>query len=69
MFMLVMLTFSGENGTVDGQGSVWWDLHRNGSLDKTRPHLVEFVNSKGILFSNVTFQNSPFWNLHPVYCR
>ncbi|KAG6542444.1 hypothetical protein Mapa_016134 [Marchantia paleacea] len=66
---LTDVVITGENGTVDGQGSVWWDLHRNGSLDYTRPHLVEFVNSKGILFSNVTFQNSPFWNLHPVYCR
>ncbi|KAL3679523.1 hypothetical protein R1sor_022479 [Riccia sorocarpa] len=65
---LTDVVITGENGTVDGQGSVWWDLYRNHSLDYTRPHLVEFINSDGILFSNLTFRNSPFWNLHPVYC-
>ncbi|KAH0912576.1 hypothetical protein HID58_035897 [Brassica napus] len=59
----------GENGTIDGQGSIWWDWFRNGELNYTRPHLVELMNSTGLIISNLTFLNSPFWNIHPVYCR
>ncbi|KAH0865547.1 hypothetical protein HID58_082758 [Brassica napus] len=59
----------GENGTIDGQGSIWWDWFRNGELNYTRPHLVELINATGLIISNLTFLNSPFWNIHPVYCR
>ncbi|XP_047341939.1 probable polygalacturonase [Impatiens glandulifera] len=59
---------TGENGTIDGQGNVWWNMWRQRTLQFTRPSLVEFMNSKHILISNVIFKNSPFWNIHPVYC-
>ncbi|XP_057520538.1 probable polygalacturonase [Amaranthus tricolor] len=59
---------SGENGTIDGQGDVWWDMWRQRTLPHTRPHLVEFMHSSDIIISNVIFKNSPFWNIHPVYC-
>ncbi|WOL08282.1 putative polygalacturonase [Canna indica] len=59
---------TGENGTIDGQGEVWWNMWRQRSLRFTRPNLLEFKDSKDILISNVVFQNSPFWNIHPVYC-
>lgn len=59
----------GENGTIDGQGDVWWNMWRQRSLSFTRPNLIELVNSRDIIISNVVFQNSPFWNIHPVYCR
>lgn len=59
---------TGENGTIDGQGSVWWNMWRQRTLQFTRPHLIEFMNSKNIIISNVIFKNSPFWNIHPVYC-
>ncbi|PIA34610.1 hypothetical protein AQUCO_03700120v1 [Aquilegia coerulea] len=58
---------TGENGTIDGQGDVWWNMWRQRTLQFTRPNLVEFMNSKNIIISNVIFQNSPFWTLHPVY--
>lgn len=61
--------FIGENGTIDGQGDVWWNMWRQRTLQFTRPNLVEFVNSQDIIISNVIFKNSPFWNIHPVYCR
>jgi polygalacturonase len=61
--------FTGENGTIDGQGWVWWDMVHNRTLDYTRGHLVELINSTNILISNLTFVNSPFWTIHPVYCR
>ncbi|XP_065858663.1 probable polygalacturonase [Euphorbia lathyris] len=62
------VVITGENGTIDGQGAVWWNMWRQRTLQFTRPNLVEFVNSKGIIISNVIFQDSPFWNIHPVYC-
>ncbi|URE47263.1 Glycosyl hydrolases family 28 [Musa troglodytarum] len=58
-----------ENGTIDGQGDVWWNMWRQRSLHFTRPNLLEFKNSRDVIISNVVFQNSPFWNIHPVYCR
>ncbi|URE48957.1 Glycosyl hydrolases family 28 [Musa troglodytarum] len=57
-----------ENGTIDGQGDVWWNMWRQRSLHFTRPNLLEFKNSRDVIISNVVFQNSPFWNIHPVYC-
>jgi hypothetical protein len=27
------------------------------------------MSSSDIIVSNVVFQDSPFWNIHPVYCR
>ncbi|KAK8710637.1 hypothetical protein V6N13_145951 [Hibiscus sabdariffa] len=62
------VVITGENGTIDGQGGIWWDMWRQGSLQFTRPNLVEFMNSRGIIISNVIFRDSPFWNIHPVYC-
>ncbi|CAL9059327.1 probable polygalacturonase [Musa acuminata AAA Group] len=59
---------TGENGTIDGQGDVWWNMWRQRSLHFTRPNLLEFKNSRDVIISNVVFQNSPFWNIHPVYC-
>jgi polygalacturonase len=60
---------SGENGTIDGQGTPWWDMWKKGTLLYTRPHLLELMSSSHIIVSNVVFQDSPFWNIHPVYCR
>ncbi|CAL1386505.1 unnamed protein product [Linum trigynum] len=59
---------TGENGTIEGQGDVWWNMWKQRTLQYTRPSLVEFMNSHDIIISNVTFKNSPFWNIHPVYC-
>ncbi|KAK7259113.1 hypothetical protein RIF29_24711 [Crotalaria pallida] len=65
---LTDVVITGNNGTIDGQGSIWWSRFRNKTLDYTRPHLVELMNSTGVLISNLTFLNSPFWTIHPVYC-
>ncbi|KAA0042687.1 putative polygalacturonase [Cucumis melo var. makuwa] len=62
------VVITGENGTIDGQGDAWWNMWRTGTLKYTRPNLVEFINSYNIIISNVMFLNSPFWNIHPVYC-
>ncbi|KAL9678353.1 hypothetical protein QQ045_016197 [Rhodiola kirilowii] len=65
---LTNVVITGHNGTVDGQGKMWWDLWWNKTLEHTRGHLVELMNSHNILFSNLTFMNSPFWTIHPIYC-
>lgn len=64
-----LLAFAGENGTIDGQGEIWWTKFHKGKLSHTRPHLIEIMHSTNIQISHVTLLNSPFWTLHPVYCR
>ncbi|XP_042406215.1 probable polygalacturonase [Zingiber officinale] len=59
---------TGENGTIDGQGDLWWNMWRRRNLRFTRPNLLELMHSTDIIISNVVFLNSPFWNIHPVYC-
>ncbi|CAA6660377.1 unnamed protein product [Spirodela intermedia] len=62
------VVITGQNGSIDGQGRMWWELWRNRTLEHTRGHLLELMNSDNVLISNVTFLNSPFWTIHPVYC-
>ncbi|XP_071718858.1 probable polygalacturonase [Rutidosis leptorrhynchoides] len=62
------VVITGDNGTIDGQGSIWWESFESETLNYSRPHVVEFINSKDIVISNITFLNSPAWTIHPVYC-
>ncbi|KAH7516910.1 hypothetical protein FEM48_Zijuj09G0005400 [Ziziphus jujuba var. spinosa] len=65
---LTDVIIAGDNGTIDGQGSIWWNWFHNKTLNYTRPHLVEFIHSNAVLISDLTFLNSPFWTIHPAYC-
>jgi hypothetical protein len=65
---LTDVIITGANGTIDGQGAIWWDWFHNHTLNYTRPPLVELMYSNRVVISNLTFTNSPFWNIHPVYC-
>ncbi|KAG2727001.1 hypothetical protein I3760_01G139900 [Carya illinoinensis] len=67
-YMLLDVVITGDNGTIDGQGSVWWDWYSYHSLNYSRPHLVEFVASEYVVVSNLTFLNAPAYTIHPVYC-
>ncbi|KAL6188535.1 hypothetical protein ACLB2K_039927 [Fragaria x ananassa] len=67
-YMLQDVVITGDNGTINGQGSVWWDWFSSHTLNHSRPHLVEIVSSKDVVVSNLTFVNSPAYNIHPVYC-
>ncbi|KAL9240268.1 hypothetical protein vseg_014509 [Gypsophila vaccaria] len=62
------VVITGNNGTIDGQGSFWWDGFHSHTLNYSRPHLVEIVDSVGVVVSNLTFLNAPAYNIHPVYC-
>ncbi|KAK1299768.1 putative polygalacturonase [Acorus calamus] len=59
------VVITGQNGSIDGRGKLWWELWWNRTLEHTRGHLIEFINSRNILISNVTLLNSPFWTVHP----
>ncbi|KAK6941034.1 Glycoside hydrolase, family 28, partial [Dillenia turbinata] len=65
---LTDVVITGDNGTIDGQGSVWWDLFSSHLLNYSRPNLVEFIGSSNVVISNLTFLNPPAWCIHPVYC-
>ncbi|XP_043720533.1 probable polygalacturonase isoform X2 [Telopea speciosissima] len=67
-YNLTDVVITGDNGTIDGQGSVWWESFSSHSLNYSRPHLVEYIGCKDVVVSNLTFLNSPAWNIHPVYC-
>ncbi|CAL9023982.1 unnamed protein product [Prunus brigantina] len=63
------VVITGDNGTIDGQGSVWWEQFSSHALNYSRPHLVEFTRCDNVTISNLTLLNSPAWNIHPAYCR
>ncbi|OIV91685.1 hypothetical protein TanjilG_26538 [Lupinus angustifolius] len=67
-YMLNDVVITGNNGTIDGTGSVWWELFGSHSLNYSRPHLVEIVASEFVVVSNLTFLNAPAYSIHPVYC-
>ncbi|XP_077218988.1 pectin lyase-like superfamily protein [Tasmannia lanceolata] len=62
------VVITGDNGTINGQGAVWWEWFNSHSLNYSRPHLVELQSSTDVVISNLTLLNSPAWNIHPVYC-
>ncbi len=41
---------------------------RFGRGDYLRPPFVQFIDCHRIMVEGITFTNSPFWILHPVYC-
>jgi polygalacturonase len=57
-------------GTIDGTGHSWWNIisAKNESLllRAGRPNLVQIINSSYVEIDSVTFQDSPFWTIHPV---
>ncbi|KAF7813052.1 putative polygalacturonase [Senna tora] len=64
---LTDVVITGNNGTIDGQGSYWWDKFHKGELKLTRPYMIEIMYSDHIQISNLTLVNSPSWFVHPIY--
>ncbi|KAJ7944958.1 Pectin lyase-like superfamily protein [Quillaja saponaria] len=64
---LTDVVITGDNGTIDGQGEIWWQKFHNGELKYTRPYLIEIMYSENIQISSLTLVNSPSWNVHPIY--
>ncbi|KAG8043509.1 hypothetical protein GUJ93_ZPchr0458g22515 [Zizania palustris] len=64
---LTDVVITGANGTIDGQGAMWWSKFHKNQLKYTRGYLIEVMHSDTVVISNVTLVNSPAWNIHPVY--
>jgi len=56
-------------GTIDGQGAIWWQRHREKSLAYPRPRLISFDGCANVLIEGVTLINSPAWTINPVRCE
>ncbi|CAN8312547.1 unnamed protein product [Cochlearia groenlandica] len=63
------IVITGYNGTIDGQGGLWWKKHQRRLLNHTRGPLVQIMWSSDIVIANITLRNSPFWTLHPYDCK
>lgn len=66
-YNLTDVVITGNNGSINGQGQVWWDKFHGEELGYTRGYLVEFMSCSYVVISNVVFVDSPSWNIHPVY--
>nr|GMD38063.1 probable polygalacturonase [Ipomoea batatas] len=64
---LTDVVITGNNGTIDGQGELWWQQFHKKKLKYTRPYLIEIMHSDNIQISSLTLLNAPTWNVHPVY--
>ncbi|MFS8001227.1 putative glycoside hydrolase, family 28, pectin lyase/virulence factor [Helianthus anomalus] len=64
---LTDVVVTGDNGTIDGQGSVWWKKFNRKKLRNTRPYLIELMYSTQIQISKLILIDSPSWFVHPVY--
>nr|XP_027189545.1 probable polygalacturonase isoform X1 [Cicer arietinum] len=64
---LTDVIITGNNGTIDGQGSYWWSKFKKDKMKLTRPYMIEIMYSDQIQISNLTLINSPSWFVHPIY--
>lgn len=53
-------------GTILGNGGPWWK--RVSGYTGMRPYMLELVDCRDVLLQGVTFQDSPTWNVHALYC-
>jgi polygalacturonase len=70
-------------GTIDGDGSVWWDkywkmrreeyepkgLRWAVDYDCRRPRLIQVYKSSGVAIEGLTLKRSGFWTVHICYSR
>ncbi|KAM4068943.1 hypothetical protein ACB094_12G051200 [Castanea mollissima] len=64
---LTDVVITGNNGTINGQGSTWWKKFRAREYNVTRPYMIEIMYSNQIQISDLTLINSPSWFVHPIY--
>ena len=61
------IEISGE-GTIDGQGRVWWAAFRADSTMTHRPYLIKLSDCTRLRVTGVTLQDSPMFHLVPQNC-
>lgn len=67
-----MTITTNSSAVIDGSGPQWWDAKDEGTLRNTPPHLIETYQSAGVSIgappgsplNALTFESSPFWNIH-----
>ncbi|MEM8526933.1 MAG: glycoside hydrolase family 28 protein, partial [Bacteroidota bacterium] len=57
------------NGFLDLDGDGQDDGFGDGAAHWLRPTLVELYDCQNILIDGLTFKNSPFWTIHPVFSK
>ncbi len=61
------------NSVLEESGNIWWPSveakERERREGRQRPNLLKLVNCRRVLLEDVTFQNSPCWNLNPALCE
>ncbi|MBV6647307.1 MAG: glycoside hydrolase family 28 protein [Cyclobacteriaceae bacterium] len=57
------------NGYLDLDGDGKDDGFGDGQQHFLRPSLIELIECKNILFEDLTITESPFWTVHPVFCK
>ena len=70
------------NGTIDGDGKIWWDNYRTlrrdydprglrwaADYDCRRPRLIQIYKSSDVDLSGLTLNRSGFWTVHICYSK
>ena len=57
------------NGYLDLNDDGKDDGYGDGKPHYLRPTGIEFVECDNVLFEDFTIRNTPFWNIHPVFCK
>jgi polygalacturonase len=61
------IEISGD-GTINGQGKVWWDAFRADKSMTHRPYMIKFNKCTRVYVHDVTLCNSPMFHLVPQNC-
>ncbi len=56
-------------GVINGQGEIWWQRHRERTLQYPRPRLISFKDCSNVLIQGITALNSPSWTITPLRCE
>jgi polygalacturonase len=56
-------------GTIDGNGKVWWERFKNRTLTYPRPRMIGFSDCSNVLIEGLKLVNSPSWTVNPVRCE
>lgn len=56
-------------GVIDGTGWQWWLNFSKGMYTDQRPKLFEPAYCRNVHVQDITFKNSPFWTVHPIFCN
>jgi polygalacturonase len=62
------ITITGQ-GTIDGNGKVWWERNKKKALAYPRPRMIGFSDCSNVTIEGVTLVNSPSWTVNPIRCE